>query len=71
MKEVATDIGVSVATVSEWEHGHRFPSVEHLLAVSRLARMPAPCLICQVRGPCPRDRGDGPKVEADRSSLLT
>jgi len=65
MKEVAMDIGISVATVSEWEHGNRFPSVEHLLAISRLARMPAPCLICGTNSHCPRGRRDrtaGPKV---------
>lgn len=35
LKEVAADLGVSIAIVSEWEHGHRFPSVKHLQAVTR------------------------------------
>jgi transcriptional regulator with XRE-family HTH domain len=35
LKEVAADLGVSIAIVSEWEHGHRFPSVKHLQSVTR------------------------------------
>ena len=56
LKEVAMDIGVSISIVSEWEHGHRFPSVAHLLAISRLAHLPPPCLICAVPSPCQKRR---------------
>jgi transcriptional regulator with XRE-family HTH domain len=35
LKEVAADLGVSIAIVSEWENGHRFPSIDHLQALTQ------------------------------------
>jgi transcriptional regulator with XRE-family HTH domain len=41
LKEVAGSIGLSVAIICEWEHGRRFPSVDHLLALSRYSGIAA------------------------------
>jgi transcriptional regulator with XRE-family HTH domain len=34
LKVVAADTGLSMAILCEWEHGHRFPSVDHLQAIA-------------------------------------
>jgi ribosome-binding protein aMBF1 (putative translation factor) len=41
LKEVGGAIDLSVAIICEWEHGRRFPSVDHLLALSRYSGIPA------------------------------
>ena len=35
LKAIASDLGVSVATVSAWERGDRFPSGQHLEMLAR------------------------------------
>jgi transcriptional regulator with XRE-family HTH domain len=52
LKRVAKDLGVSISIVSEWEHGHRFPSASNLEAVSRYVGIPVCCLLFQGRGHC-------------------
>ncbi len=58
LKEVAADLGVSIAIVSEWEHGHRFPSVKHLQAVTRYTGISASAFFSN-GSPTGRDAGDG------------
>lgn len=41
LKNVADDLGVSVSIVCEWEHGRRFPSADHFLAIARYTGVPA------------------------------
>jgi transcriptional regulator with XRE-family HTH domain len=41
LKEVASDLDMSMAIVCEWEHGHRFPSIDALLALSKYTGIPA------------------------------
>ena len=47
LKRVAGDLGLSIAIVSEWEHGHRFPSIEHLDALAKYVGIPACRLLCK------------------------
>ena len=54
LKHVARDLDVSISIISEWEHGHRFPSVKHLEAVARYLKMPVCCLLYAGKGCCPR-----------------
>ena len=35
LREMASDLGVSLSIVSEWEHCHRFPSVKHLYKLAQ------------------------------------
>ena len=41
LKEVSADTGLSTSILCEWEHGHRFPSVEHLQAIAIYTKIPA------------------------------
>jgi len=41
LKEVSADTGLSTSILCEWEHGHRFPSVEHLQAIATYTGIPA------------------------------
>ena len=50
LKTVAADTGLSIAIICEWEHGHRFPSVDHMWAVSQYTGIPAGELITPVKG---------------------
>lgn len=49
LKIMSADTGLSMAIVCEWEHGHRFPSVDHLWAVSEYTGIPAHDLIRPVK----------------------
>jgi DNA-binding transcriptional regulator YiaG len=53
LKRVAQDLGVSISIVSEWEHGHRFPSVTNLEAISHYMGLPVCCLLFHGTGHCP------------------
>lgn len=53
MKRVAYELGVSTATVSAWESGHRFPSGGSLFLLASLYSI-TPCqLICAGTALCP------------------
>ena len=58
LKQIASDLGVSISVVSAWERGTRFPSVVHLQQVADYSGIP----VCQLLRPigldCPR-RSDG------------
>lgn len=41
LKNIADELDLSVSIVCEWEHGNRFPSVDHLLELSCLMGVPA------------------------------
>ena len=56
LKEVAGEIGVSTSIVCEWEHAHRFPSLEHLEALSTFMGIPTCCLLYSGKDPCPGRR---------------
>lgn len=65
MKRVAHEIGVSVATVSDWESGRRFPSGGSLVRLARLYDT-TPCqLFCCGKDRCPNTRA------ATRSARLS
>ncbi len=40
MKQIAFDLKVSVSTVSAWENGTRFPSMEHLRRIAKICQVP-------------------------------
>ena len=41
LKEVAAELDLSISIVCEWEHGRRFPSVDHLQTLARYTGIPA------------------------------
>lgn len=53
LKVVAGDTGLSMAILCEWEHGHRFPSVDHLQAISEYTGIPACSFLYTGKGNCP------------------
>jgi len=56
LKQVAGDLGVSESIVSAWERGARFPSGEHLEAISKHTGIPPCLLFCCRNGKCPYSR---------------
>lgn len=45
LKAVSAAMGVSVSIISQWEHGHRFPTAENLHALAEYTGIPAGRLI--------------------------
>lgn len=41
LKQMAADLGVSIAVVSAWENGNRFPTAEHFEQLADYTGMPA------------------------------
>lgn len=41
LKTMSKDTGLSMAIICEWEHGNRFPSVDHLWALAQYTGIPA------------------------------
>ena len=41
LKQMATALDLSISIICEWEHGRRFPSVDHLLDLSKHTGIPA------------------------------
>ena len=41
LKELASALDLSVSIICEWEHGRRFPSVDHLQDLSKFTGIPA------------------------------
>ena len=50
LKDIARELDLSVSIVCEWEHGNRFPSVDHLLDLSLLMGVPAWSLLREASG---------------------
>lgn len=55
LKQVASDLGVSIAVVSAWENGTRFPTIGHLGTLSDYTDIPAwQWLYCPPNGKSPQ-----------------
>gem|GEM_PF-7060553 len=53
LKHMAKELGVSISIISEWEHGHRFPSAANLEALAEYTGMSVCCLLYHGPGHCP------------------
>jgi transcriptional regulator with XRE-family HTH domain len=53
LKQMAADLGVSIATISAWENGRRCPTIEHIAMLSRYTGIPACHLLYDGPGDCP------------------
>lgn len=53
LKQLAPELGVSITTLHDWENGKRFPTAEHLDAISRHTGMPVCRLFCADPEECP------------------
>jgi transcriptional regulator with XRE-family HTH domain len=56
LKRVAAKLEVSTSIVCEWEHAHRFPSVDHLWALSKFTGIPAWEFLLPVKGVAKKTR---------------
>ena len=56
LKHLADELSVSVSTVSQWENGRRFPSLERLEAVARAMGQRVCCLLYPDEGECPHSQ---------------
>lgn len=54
LKTMAAAMDVGLSIICEWEHGHRFPSVDNLWALSKYTGIPACELIRPVKGGAPK-----------------
>jgi transcriptional regulator with XRE-family HTH domain len=52
LKQVAMDLGVSIATVNTWESGKRFPSGRHFEMLVGYLGLPPCRLFCVVKDKC-------------------
>jgi len=52
IKVVVMELCVSAGVVSEWEHGHRFPSARLLNRIARYTGIPACQFLCPGPGAC-------------------
>jgi transcriptional regulator with XRE-family HTH domain len=52
LKNVAVDLGVSLATVNKWERGERFPSAQHFQALVDYTGIPPCKLFCIIADKC-------------------
>jgi Helix-turn-helix domain len=55
LKQVAVELGFSVATISKWEHGRCFPSGQSLEQIARYTGQPLCHLLCEFAPRCHRD----------------
>ena len=53
LKQVAPEFGVSVTTLHDWENGKRFPTSEHLDAISHYTGVPVCRFFCPTPEQCP------------------
>jgi DNA-binding transcriptional regulator YiaG len=53
LKYLADELKVSVSTVSQWENGRRFPSLQRLERLAALMQMRVCCMLYDGPGPCP------------------
>ena len=52
LKEVASDLGVSISTVNSWESGKRFPSGRHFEMLINYLGVPPCRLFCVMADKC-------------------
>ena len=50
LKEVAAELDLSISIICEWEHGRRFPSVDHLQALVQYTGIPAWSFLRESKG---------------------
>jgi transcriptional regulator with XRE-family HTH domain len=52
LKKIAADLGISIATVSAWELGKRFPTGRHFEMLTNYAGVPPCRLFCVMADKC-------------------
>ena len=52
LKDVAAELGVSLATVNKWERGERFPTAQHFQALVNYTGIPPCRLFCVMADKC-------------------
>jgi DNA-binding transcriptional regulator YiaG len=52
LKKIATDLGVSIATVNTWEAGRRFPTGRHFEVLADYTGLPPCRLFCVMADKC-------------------
>jgi transcriptional regulator with XRE-family HTH domain len=52
LKKIATDLGVSIATVNSWESGKRFPTGRHFEMLTDYTGVPPCRLFCVMADKC-------------------
>ena len=52
LKQMASDLGISIATVSSWERGQRFPSESHFEMLVTYTGLPPCRLFCVMADKC-------------------
>jgi len=52
LKHVAQDLGVSISVISQWERGHRYPSIQNLQRIADYIGIPLSLVFCR-RKDCP------------------
>ena len=57
LKTMASKLGVSVSIICEWEHGCRFPSVQHLMAIATYTKIPAAEFLRTLKGTAKEPKG--------------
>ena len=56
LKQMASDLGVSLSLVSAWEKGDRFPSAPHLEQISSYTGIPTCQFLYPGPGDCPQSK---------------
>ena len=54
LKKIAMDLGVSIATVNNWELGKQFPNGRHFEMLANYTGVPPCRLFCVMADMCPR-----------------
>jgi len=52
LKQLASDLGLSIATVSAWERGERFPNERHFDMLANYTGLPPCRLLCMAADEC-------------------
>ncbi len=52
LKDVAAELGISLATVNAWEWGEKFPTAKHFQALVNYAGIPPCRLFCVMANKC-------------------
>jgi hypothetical protein len=52
LKQIATDLGLSIATINKWERGERFPTGRHFEMLSDYTGQPPCRLFCIMAAEC-------------------
>jgi transcriptional regulator with XRE-family HTH domain len=54
LKKISSELGVSIAIVSAWEHGVRFPRPDNLDCLRQYSRLPLSFFLCPQNACCLR-----------------